>query len=29
MMADINDALEHLKTGKARYQIVLRSNFNE
>ena len=28
-MTDINDALEHLKAGKARYRIVLRSNFNE
>jgi len=26
-MSDVNSALEHLKAGKARYRIVLRSNF--
>jgi len=24
-MSDVNDAFEHLKAGKARYRIVLRS----
>ncbi len=28
-MNDVNDAFEHLKTGKARYRIVLRSDFNK
>jgi uncharacterized zinc-type alcohol dehydrogenase-like protein len=28
-MTDINDALEHLKAGKARYRIVLRSDFDK
>ena len=27
-MSDLNDAFEHLKEGKARYRIVLRSDFN-
>ena len=26
-MSDVNDAFEHLKAGKARYRIVLRSDF--
>lgn len=28
-MTDINDAFEHLKAGKARYRIVLRSDFDK
>jgi len=28
-MSDVNDAFEHLKAGKARYRIVLRSDFEE
>ena len=28
-MNDVNDAFEHLKAGKARYRIVLRSDFEK
>ena len=28
-MSEVNDAFEHLKAGKARYRIVLRSDFEE
>lgn len=27
-MSDVNDAMTHLREGKARYRIVLRNNIN-